>query len=178
MTELYWPNDHYYTDRRRQYEVKRAGVYELPDPLEDENKSDVEDAYRERGWVDADEAPDDSASADTQAERDHSGAQRAGSANEDVSPSDADESDESGAESADTAEAQADEEFNAYGFIDGEWNEVAEDIRSGEADGNLNAVRSAEEGRDPGSRNSVVTALDEREHELAEEDDDSDSDSE
>jgi len=84
---------------------------------------------------------------------------------------DADDASEEPADSADDANADVGDEsgdatLDPYAFVDGHWNNVASEIRAGEADGHIAAVRAAENDRDGEPRNSIISALNEREAEL------------
>lgn len=61
------------------------------------------------------------------------------------------------------------EEFDAGQFIDRDWREVISDIKSGAVDDHLDAIHAAESDRGAGSgpRDSVMTALYERQDTVA-----------
>ena len=54
-------------------------------------------------------------------------------------------------------------EFDAESFVDDHWQSVKSAIADGEADGHLDEVREAEHARDDEPRDSVLSALDNRE---------------
>lgn len=61
-----------------------------------------------------------------------------------------------------TEETEEDAGFDAAGFVDDSWQAVVARIEEGDADGHLDAVKEAEQNRDSDPRDSVLSAIEER----------------
>lgn len=117
----------------------RSRDFAFTGPGTTEVPDDAEQQYRERGWQDP---PEES----------------------EAPPVAAQEPEETEAD-ADPDEAEPEESdagFDAAGFVDDSWQSVTSAIESGDADGHLDAVQAAEEGRDGGPRDSVISSIEER----------------
>lgn len=110
----------------------RSRDFTFTGPGTTEVPDDAEEQYRERGWQDPPEE-----------------AESPPAAAQDETEADAD------------AEAEA-EGFDAEAFVDDSWQSVTSAIESGDADGHLDAVQEAEQNRDGEPRDSVISAIEER----------------
>lgn len=141
-TELHWPRRATFIEHPsdgvddEEHRYVGPGTFEVP--------TEMVDAYLDRGW----ERPD----SDT--------------ADAAESPAAASQPDaEAAAEAIADVEAEPEDEaegFDAQEFIDRSWQATVAAIEDGEADGNLDQVRAAENNRDGDPRNSVIDALDQR----------------
>ncbi|SEH60529.1 hypothetical protein SAMN05192561_11211 [Halopenitus malekzadehii] len=150
MPELKWTRERTYFDGQRGFRAEGSGVYDVPEDAVEEYLD-----HRSGGWERVDEE-------DT--------------ADEEVEPETIDE--DSGSDDTDSAgdgEAEPPNEGGTEPDADGEnevtpeeiassddWRWAVDTIESGTVDDQLDAVEAAEEERENGPRDSVLTALDDR----------------
>jgi hypothetical protein len=197
MKELYWPNTWTFHDRRRDFSVSSPGVYEIPedsddDPYKQLDRDDdtdieygyenVEEHYRDRGWLDPSEAPDDPGAQTAAAQSGTAGAEELSAAEgsdtpSGTSPAESDEAGSQGTGESEAGGAEAEEagekdepkveegSFDAAAFAEDDHHQtVKAKINDGYADEHLEELREHEQNRDGDPRNGIMTALKQRQH--------------
>jgi|GEM_PF-3320879 hypothetical protein len=149
MPELKWTRERTYFDGKRGFRAEGPGIYDVPEEEVEEYLD-----HRSGGWERVDEEDADSTS--EASDPDSSG-------ESEPDQTDGDDDSEPADEPASEPDADGESEVTPEEIANSDdWRWAIDMIESGAVDGQLDATEDAEEERENGPRDSVLTALDDR----------------
>jgi len=148
MPELKWTRERTYFDGKRGFRAEGPGIYDVAEDAVEEYLD-----HRSGGWERVDEEDADSGSDGSESD-----------SNDEAEP---DQSDDNGSDPDDEAASEPDADGESEVTPEeiassDDWRWAIDMIESGAVDGQLDATEAAEEERENGPRDSVLTALDDR----------------
>jgi len=153
MPELKWTRDRTYYDGQRGFRAEGPGVYDVPEEAVEEYLD-----HRSGGWERVDEEDADTDAGDDERVLSNATATVDVDASEPIDGSDEEPIGEGGSEPTDDEGEVTPDDLASSD----DWRWVVDTIESGTVDDQLDAVEAAEEERENGPRDSVLSALDAR----------------